>query len=139
MCLYSINRDRTNKSNPEEVIFGYKGFTRPVPEGRFYGEFIGTYDGVSKGYMIGRWYQAVGAKRIKKDLGYYAGFHAFLNEEDALKWKGRGLMSRINLVIRKVKLTGRKTYGIQFAGGEALEVVVADKMLILRKEDNKCA
>lgn len=127
MCLRKITR--TERASRAKDLIAYKVFLKLSTRGYLHGEFF-TSSGLD-GYRVRRWYEANVKRTVTKFLGYRPGFHAFLKEVDAIRWLSRGLSA--GLEVRKVKLSGVRTYGTQVACDHELEVVVADRMYILSR------
>jgi len=98
MCL-----DMVDEKTRTDIKYGYKVFW--IKDGKILGEFYnpnGTYSHETPIlYKTGKWYKTKDNIIKKDNISYPAGFHVFINKEDAEDWKD--------------PYTGYKTFKVEIA------------------------
>jgi hypothetical protein len=126
MCLHTVSRKKLDPI-PE---FAYKAFERDK-EGH-----IGAIYMRHPRFEVGRWIEDRLNRPIGRAFGkeYLSGYHAYLKQEEAEKFKEYEESNRMNnIVIRKVKICKIVAHGTQSGS----EVVVFKKMFIIHKRRSK--
>jgi hypothetical protein len=129
MCLdYVID----SNYKPKETILAWKVFRND--DGKLSSQCYGTPTWTGY-YPCGKWNRSIPMRVTPRESSevYLAGFHSFLVRKDARAWL-RICSSPKELVVRRVKIRGRKTLGCQTLTNridKSKVVVVAEEMMVL--------
>ncbi len=128
MCLDVIDeKTRTNITHGHKVFWIFNNM--------IFGEYY-NFDGTDSyeipliSYQTGKWYKASDYTIKTNNVSYPAGFHTFINKEDAEAWKDSHTIYKVF----KVEISEIVASGYQYFRGKKRAVIVSKRMRIIKED-----